>query len=481
MQIPWHQAEPAFEKVLRSGRVGLRATRLAARLQASAPWLAEPRGTLRCWILPLDGFHPCHTQAGMRLNLGEAVTGFSLLADHPDLRSVEKAAFQVVWDWSWHPSFYAKFFRGPWYPGCFDPTDRAICIASHFHYPALRWLRLAVVWDHPAGRYGLYVNGVCVAAENQFVLDPSRRPSLSHDTPGDQLFAGDPALAYGETLDFTPEALDELALAQDYANEDTDPDPALQRELRHIHLGDGNPRLDFQPDSSWRPALDLPLTRPDDLAAFHLQGNACAATITPEGLRLATPWVNQRIRRPGEEDHDQLYLWTRTEFEGDLLVEFDFMPLRPGGLGVLVLQACGLHREDFLLDHAPRTNGWMRTIYGEDIRNYHWEYWREMNDVRNDRPSSALVKNPWFRPLSLGTHHQRPALHAWHRVQFVQIGGHLRGAVDGELVVEARDDAALGHGPVLRCGHLALRAMVRTDMLVRSLRIRHRPDLERPA
>jgi hypothetical protein len=54
----------------------------------------------------------------------------------------------------------------------------------------------------------------------------------------------------------------------------------------------------------------------------------------------------------------------------------------------------------------------MQTVFAENVRNYHWEFLREMNDVRNDIATAFSRKNPFaFRngfgsaagPLAIGS------------------------------------------------------------------------------
>ena len=62
-----------------------------------------------------------------------------------------------------------------------------------------------------------------------------------------------------------------------------------------------------------------------------------------------------------------------------------------------MFQASGMQREDFMKEYPLRTNGSMSTVHSEDVRNYHWEFFREMNDTRNDVCSHGCSeKVPWL-------------------------------------------------------------------------------------
>lgn len=155
---------------------------------------------------------------------------------------------------------------------------------------------------------------------------------------------------------------------------------------------------------------------------------------------------------------------------------FDFRPEQATGLALLVVQASGMQREDFLTDHPPRTSGAMDTIIADRVRNYHWEFFRHAVDVRGDLATQVLVKNPWMRPLAMSS--LAPlALDEWHHLLLVQEGDRLRGAIDGLWAFDVRDDPDSHSGPVLDRGRVALRLMYGTKMRFRNLNVWSRPGL----
>jgi len=150
--------------------------------------------------------------------------------------------------------------------------------------------------------------------------------------------------------------------------------------------------------------------------------------------------------------------------------------LRPGGLSLLMVQASGMNREDFMADYPLRTSGRMKTVYGEDIRNYHWEYYREMADMSNDVSNSALMKNPFAYPLSFSALTTPLEKDVWHKLQFLQIGNKLTGAIDGKIMVEFTDDGFTNNGPVYNFGHIAIRCMLHSKLQFRNLRVYDHSD-----
>jgi hypothetical protein len=139
-----------------------------------------------------------------------------------------------------------------------------------------------------------------------------------------------------------------------------------------------------------------------------------------------------------------------------------------------MVQASGMNREDFMADYPLRTSGKMLTVYGEDVRNYHWEYYREMSDMRNDVSNSALMKNPFLYPLSFSALTTPVEKNTWHKLQFLQIGNKLTGAIDGVIMVEFTDDGFTNNGPVYNYGRIAIRCMLHSKLLFRNLRVYNR-------
>jgi hypothetical protein len=111
-------------------------------------------------------------------------------------------------------------------------------------------------------------------------------------------------------------------------------------------------------------------------------------------------------------------------------------------LSLLLTQASGLQGEDFMADYPRRTTGSMSMVCWENIRNYHWEYYREVPDVPAGSASSGLIKNPWTTPLAYRCEPKPTAQQQWHRLEFLQEGKRLRGAIDGTLVFDVEDDGS---------------------------------------
>ena len=381
---------------------------------------AFPRGTLTLWILPLEDLshrYPCADQR--KAHPGTDFNNHILIGDQPDLQNVHDSSFALIWDPGWYPQYWAKFFKGYLYHDGFRPERKLLTLAGLCRFERIRWVQLALSWDKPAGQCALFVNGIRVgsSAEDTF---------LHAEASNDCLYAGNTAFAIGEVAVYS-EMLAAEALESHYLQTVSAADPDYQQSLRDMYYGENPKAFAFTPDSSWKESLALSLQDPADLKQFYIQGRTEAPRITAAGLEVETvenyPPTDRSI-----DDLEQVYLWTERTFEGDMDLTYEYMPLKPGGLSLLLTQASGMQGEDFMADYPRRTTGSMSMVCWENIRNYHWEYYREVPDVPAGSASSGLIKNPWTTPLAYRCESKPTAQQQWHRLEFLQQGKRLRGA-----------------------------------------------------
>ncbi|EIQ01944.1 protein of unknown function (DUF1961) [Opitutaceae bacterium TAV1] len=479
--------------ITRDGRSGLTFGSIRGRAMIPRHTADKPRGTATLWVMPLQDLFPA-TQLPAHRRSNPFFDRFVFLSDREAVQEIEAANFAFLYQSFWHPVFVAKFAQGTIHQGAFGQNHTASAMAGFFSMPALVWQQLAVTWDHEAGVYQLFSDGVLVGHSDVTVAHPS------HDAPAPALYFGNPAIATGK-IAFYEQALDGPQLRALF-DRDLEKTPAAapaarvaRAALEKIYEGRDLPPLDGRPDektdaaaasetsAGWTRQLALPLRDYADYAHFFHQGGGPTVRFGSDGLRVTTPGFDEFVRRgaktaTGDElDMTRMYLWTRRVFEGDLYVSVDFRLHAHGGLALLITQAAGMQGEDFLADYPLRSTGSMSVVHKEDVRNYHWEFYREMTDTRNDLVSHAVLKNPWLRPMAFRIENRRWETGRWYRLEYLQQGARIRGAIDGVTVFDATDSGFDNNGPVLRHGRVALRAMMRTDMTFRDLEIRTRPDL----
>ena len=279
-----------------------------------------------------------------------AYSKYILLADSPDWADDNASRFNIGWNTGWHPQFWMRWNSGYYHQQAHFPKAKALATANHVAFNALHWYQLLVTWDHASKLYRLYLNGVRIASINQFP-EAGTPPEALYERAAEFLYLGNPTFAYSSASFGSTVSNDEQAAAL-YLTERTEADPEEERRLARIYLGQNLARWDWSPDATWQTALQCGLRDPADLRHFYVQGMESAPSITPEGLRIETAQTRQPFAFdlvPGQEDKNQVYLWTERAFEGDLHVTFEFKSLRPGGHG---------HATRGLYGRLPSTNGW---------------------------------------------------------------------------------------------------------------------------
>ncbi|MBC7722812.1 MAG: DUF1961 family protein [Pedobacter sp.] len=442
------------------GRKGINLTSIHSVLELKVHNLKQQKGTVTIWVMPLEELStfdnkPNFTKSNPNYNV------YPFLSDCSNPLDFDKANFKLAWITRWHPSMIAQFGKGSFYEEAFNLPHKALISVSHFAFKKDKWYQLALSWNYKTDEYALFVNGIQVGREDQNRVLPMLR-----DTINTSLFLGNPTLCFSE-INFYNDVFSKNTAAAHYKAEVVKPDAKLDKELAYTYAGVGRKKFNWKMDASWQQKMAISMTKPTDIDSFYVQGNPVKVAITKEGLLVET--INKEYT--GRLLDSQVYVWSNRPFEGNLYVEYEFKTLRPGGLSLLMVQASGMDREDFMADYPLRTGGRMTTVYGEDVRNYHWEYYREMSDMRNDLENSALMKNPFLYPLSFGSLGTPVNHDVWHKLQFLQVGNKLVGAIDGTIMVEFTDDGFSNNGPVYDFGRIAIRCMLHSKLLFRNLKV----------
>jgi len=462
------------------GRSGLNFTGIRGRLALPQHTVGLPSGTLTLWMCPLQDLASA-VQKPEHAMSNQYFGNYALLTDREAVREFDQANFALCFQSAGAPStLWAKFSGGSFIQVYDMERPGAMVTTNKIQVRQFKWYQVTLTWDRPAEKFKLYLNGILVGLGDTFAK------KLCDDPCGPILYLGNPAIAYSD-IAFYDHVIDGQGVASLFRQEATKIDPVLQADLEREQTGIDLPKFTWAPDGEWETRLELSMNRPDDFQQFFVQGYGNGVEVTDEGFHIKTPSMEEANRStgigkawtdiPGKPamDMTRMYLWTRQSFEGDLYFSMDIKILEHGGLSLLLLQAAGMQGEDFMEDYFLRTNGSMVTVYGEDVRNYSWEYYREMVDIRNDRATHHIGKNPWSKPLDAQVENRAWELNRWYRVEFLQEGAHLRGAIDGVTVLDAMDSGFTGQGPVLHNGHIAVRFMMRTNVLIRNLRVMNRP------
>ncbi len=446
------------------GRRGLNPTSIHTAIQlVGGHTLNEPQGTVILWFFAMEDLAASFVADHMKID-NPFFDNYTFLSDFEIPRDYPASNFCFLWNR--FNELRAKFFKGTVYPTHegFEPPQKAWVQAVPFNYvQKFRWYQFAVTWDDAAKSASLFANGVHLGTSDQFNTDFHR------DRAGETLYAGCPALCHGE-ISFFDRVLTGEELYTLYRDGAPDYDAGIERELRHRFEGAELEEFTFTPGPGWTKQFAVDFQDPSDLDQFYVQGHAASVQPTgnSEGLLIQTPKL--RYGSP-EAWGSQVYIWSNRTFEGNIYVEFEWKALEPNGLSLLMIQASGMTREDFMADYPKKTSGTMQAVHAENVRNYHWEYYREMNDVRNDVGTAFSRKNPFAYRIGFGSAPEPFAIGEWHKLQMVQIEGKVRGAIDGKVLLDFEDTSRTNTGCILNYGHIAIRCMVHTTMVFRNLRV----------
>lgn len=465
------------------GRSGWRTESHQSRVSIPAAELNSTSGSLTWWFLPREDFSTSVATPWMS-KLEPQHQTYLLLGDRADEEARQDHClhrFALIYSRDWFQQLQAKWHHGEVYAETGDTMflaggEKAYVGLGHLSLKHGLWMQIGLSWDESSSDYRMYLNGTLV----QTATTTIDHPLLREENSG-FLYAGHPLFAFGE-LAFYDRPLGAEEFSECYQATLPSGNEAIDALIARTYSGQGVAAFDFTPDEGWSEQLALPLNREEDLARFYVQGMTEAPSVTPEGIRVRTSAVHKtQMQKPAdwtsEETWDptQVYLWLEDYFTGDFVVEYEFKSLQSHGLSLLMTRAAGMQGEDFLKTQPRRVSGSMRMVCWENVRNYHWEYYRQMEDCRNDVASHVMVKNPYLHPLAYQDTAERLAVNEWHLLQFVHEGSRLRGAINGVQVLDVTDDPFAGFGPVFRTGTVAIRCMWDSDIVFRNLRILSKP------
>ena len=344
--------------LLLDGLTGINTLSIRSRIEIPSHTLNLKKGSLTMWFFPLEDLSPQVAFGNMYKHNGH-MNIYPFLSDSEDPQDFTNAHFKLVWDSGWYPGLIALFASGKIYDEAFEYPHRAYVSSNHFIFRKDRWYQLALTWDKETDQYRLYVNGVLVGAEDQYY-----EPKMHFDSCGKTLYTGNPMLCYS-TTNFYSEVLSSDDVYQEFRKEVTKYDEKLEEELQYAYEGKERKILDWTPGADWKTTFSLDLTHKGELDSFYIQGRPVDVRITNEGMLVET--VHKYYQESLKDS--QVYVWTLKPFEGDIYVEYEFKTLRSGGLSLLMVQASGMNREDFMADYPLRTSGRMSMVCWEDVRN----------------------------------------------------------------------------------------------------------------
>lgn len=446
------------------GRFGINPISIHTTIKLGNHTLNKKKGTVTLWFFSLEDLAASFVANHMAID-NPNYMNYPFLSDYPVQREYDKSNF--FFGWFRQNELRAQFFNGTIHPLTgFEPPQKAWVQAVPFNYfDKNQWYQLAVTWDVEQKDARLYVNGILVGTSDRFNKDFHR------DICGEVVYAGSPAICHGE-INFYDQVLTQTAVYSKYRKEATDYKPTTEKLLKKTFSGTNQKNFKFKPGKNWVKALDLDFQKPEHINQFYIQGEVSSVKkgINHGGLLIETP----KVTFENKNRNKQVYIWSKQYFEGDIYIEFEWKALAENGLSLLMVNATGMARERFMEDYPLRTSGQMHMVHAENIRNYHWEFFREMHDVRNDVGTAFSRKNPFQFRNGFGSLDKPFAKNEWHKLQYLQIDGKIRGAIDGKIILSIDDSSRMNTGCILNAGNIAIRCMLNTAIVFRNLKVYNR-------
>lgn len=434
-----------------SGLKGYQPTSIHTKASFETSIHRKDQGSISFWFSPLEDMSTYSINNTMKEKDKFAFI-FPLISDTDPARNVDAMNFGIYWN-PGYPSLVARFTPGYLW-GLMDYGRAPFAWAESLKLRKNNWYYVTVNWDKPQKQIWMYVNGELLGHHFDKVTDFAQAKS--------KLYIGNPSMVIRD-IRLTDKMLSPETIANNYisarpsSNQLADSDIKKYTELANL------PPLDIVRDDSWKEVFSCSFKEQNDLDGWVFQTgdeyrDLFDVKITDEGLLIKSPDLI--------DNETRMYLWSPQSFEGDQWIEFDFRPESPEGLSLAVFCASGSQRQDFINDFELEKTGNMNVILSK-TRNYHWEFFRRVYMNHTEVETQYLLKNPWAKTLSYSCipHLEQ---NSWYRLRFIKEGNRIYGSINGVTVFDVRDDAGVGHGPVLNYGRFGFRHMFKTTMRYRN-------------
>ena len=208
-----------------------------------------------------------------------------------------------------------------------------------------------------------------------------------------------------------------------------------------------------------------PLAREEDLKGFVLEGQA----------RLSFP--GGCLRMENERSPDQLQkanyvLWCPVTFPSDVVITWEFRPVREPGLCILFFAAKGMGGEDLFSDALKKRTGEYPQYHHGDINAFHVSYFRRKEKDERAFHTCNLRKSHGFYLTAQGGDPIPDADEAadFYRLAVLKRGSLVSFSINDLEIFRFEDD---GHtfGPLLGDGKIGFRQLAPLIGEYRNLRV----------
>lgn len=191
----------------------------------------------------------------------------------------------------------------------------------------------------------------------------------------------------------------------------------------------------------------------EDLTGFVLEGDA---RVTFPNGRLCL----ENGMDPSNGQRANYVLWCPEEFPSDVLIEWEFLPVREPGLAMLFFAAKGKEGRDLFDESLQRRTGEYVQYHHGDINAFHVSYFRRKEPEERAFHTCNLRKSYGFHLVAQGADPIPDADEALHpyTMAVLKKGNKVSFFVDGLAIFTFEDDGNT-YGPLLSGGRIGFRQL----------------------
>lgn len=198
---------------------------------------------------------------------------------------------------------------------------------------------------------------------------------------------------------------------------------------------------------------DNPLAREADVKDFILEGQAKISF--PGGcLRMENALSADELQKAN------YVFWCPMTFPSDVMITWEFRPLREPGLCILFFAAAGRHGEDLFDPSLQRRTGEYPLYHHGDINAFHISYFRRKEKDERAFHTCNLRKSYGFYLTAQGGDPIPDADEAkdFYQMKVIKQGAWVRFFINDLEIFQYQDDGET-HGPRLGAGKLGFRQL----------------------
>jgi len=215
-----------------------------------------------------------------------------------------------------------------------------------------------------------------------------------------------------------------------------------------------------------------PLATPDDLKDFISEGEV--KTTFENGWLI----LENGLEAEATDDKGHWVLWCPTEMPDEIIIEWEFSPLREPGLCMIFFAATGKNGEDLFDPTLPKRTGLYPQYHSGEINALHLSYFRRKWEEERQFCTCNLRKSHGFHLVAMGADPIPTVRDAkTYQMQIVKHQDMVQFSINDLTVLEWQDPGT-AYGPILGKGKIGFRQMAPMKGSYRNLTV-HQAVLER--